>query len=480
MKKHSFIKECLPYLLFFGFGLAFLAKPVLDMDEIWNYGFASYISEGLRPYADFNMVQTPLSAYMAAVVLSVFGNNLFVFRVLGAVLFSVTFGLAYSIGSKILQNTSVAFALSSFLGAFSSPIWMYNYNHLILLCILIIAFCELQLELKRESNAWILNLIIGLLYGLTPLIKQSTGAILLLLNVVFCGYRIVMRLEDRRMFAFRLVVSVLPSVIFVLCMLITGLFKDFCDYAVLGVKTFIHRQTWFDYILTSPTDFVVGIIPVCVTLLSIYILQKGKSRISRSFHFYSLVLSWTGAVVAYPICDFVHACVAVVPFFIPLICCFGQLRVSNREGAACCAVAALVLCCSTVLILKDLPQYKQCQLSHFERLPISPEIEEQIQIVDAYILENGNNGVDVIIADEDAAAYMIPIDKYYKNFNLLLVGNVGSNTVGELLWRECAIYLVAKDEGSMGKQAHVELVVYIKENYTKIGEVLGFDVYTPR
>lgn len=479
MKFRNFTKEYLPYVVFLIFGLVFLAKPILDMDEIWNYGFASYICDGLQPYADFNMIQTPLSAYMASVALSVFGNNLLVFRVLGAVLFSLTFGLTYSVSYRIIKNRPVAFAISSFLGTLCSLVWMYNYNHLILLCILAIIFCEYQIEIKYESKVLVMNVVIGLIYGLTPIIKQSTGAILLLCNIVCCGYRIVAQPANRRISVFRLAVSTLPSALFILCMLIVGSFEEFYDYAVKGVQTFTHREIWGDYILASPTDFFVGIFPLGVTLISIYTLIKGKSRISRSFHLGTLILSWAGAVVAYPICDFVHACVAIVPFLIPLLCCVGILRVSQREGIACCLVAVLVLCCSSLLILKDLPKYKQCELLHFEVLPISPEIEEQIEIVEAYLLDVGKNGVDAIIADEDAAAYMIPVDKYYKNFNLLLVGNIGSNSVEDLLWRENAIYLVARNEDSLGKQAHTELVEYIKENYTKIGEVSGFDAYTP-
>ena len=398
---------------------------------------------------------------------------------MGAVLFALIFGLTYSVSHRVIKNRPLAFVLSSFVGALCSLVWMYNYNHLILLCVLAIIFCEYQIEINRESKSFILNVAIGLIYGLTPIIKQSTGAILILFNAVCCGYRIVSKPTRRGISIFRLAVSTLPSVLFILCILISGTFGEFYDYAVKGVQTFTHREPWVDYIFTSPTDFFVGVIPLGVTLISAYTLIKGRSRVSCLFHLETLILSWAAAVVAYPICDFVHACVAIVPFLIPLLCCIGELRVSLREGRICCIVAVLVLCCASMLILKDLPKYKQCELLHFEGLPISPEIEEQIKTVDAYLLDAGKDGVDVIIADEDAAAYMIPVEKYYKNFNLLLVGNVGSNSLEDLLWRECAIYLVARNEESLGKQAHADLIEYIKENYTKIGEVSGFDAYTP-
>ena len=479
MKKRNFAKEYLPYVLFFAFGLVFLAKPISDMDEIWNFGFVSYITTGLRPYEDFNIIQTPLSAYIASVFLSLFGNNLLVFRILSAVLFSLTFGILYSICYKIIDSKPMAFAVASFACAFCSQIWMYNYNHLVLLVILVVIFCEHQSENQEESAAHNLYVIIGLLFGLTPIIKQSTGFVLILYNTVFCLYKFTKKSAKRRYYASRLITSLVPTVLFVLHLIVIGTFEEFYDYAVRGIQTFSHRESWFNYILSNPIDFVVGIFPICVTALSVYTICKGKSKVSKSFHVKVLLLCWAGRVVAYPICDFVHACVAVVPFIIPLICCINKLYLSRRDALACYLVAVMVLCCSSGLIIKELPNYKQCSLDHFERLPISPNLEKQIQTVNTYIMDEGKNGVNVIIADEDAAAYMIPIDRYYKNFNLLLVGNIGSNSIHDLLWRENAIYLVAKSETTMGKQAHRELVEYIKKNYIKIGEVSGFDAYAP-
>ena len=416
----------------------------------------------------------------AAGVLAVFGNTLPVFRVLGAVLFSLTFGLFYSIGHRIIENKPLAFTLTSLLGALCSLFWIYNYNHLILLCILVIFFLEYHIETRETSENLGLHVVVGLLYGLTPIIKQSTGAILLMLNTVCCGYKILTRRAACKAAFLRIGASALPVCVFAVCLPATGSFGAFYDYAVRGVQTFTHHESWLDYILAGPIDFCVGLIPLIVTAVSVYTIIRGKSRVSRSFHTGTLLLCWAGTMVAYPICDFVHACVAAAAFLVPLFCCVGQqLRISKKEGAVCCVVAALVLCCGAGWIVKDLPGYKRCELPCFEGVPILAENEAQIQIVNRYMQAAEEDGVEVIIADEDAAAFMIPAGKCYQNFNLLLAGNVGTNTTEELLWREQAIYLVVRDDIFLGKQSHTELITYIKENYTKIGEVLGFDAYTP-
>ena len=61
---------------------------------------------------------------------------------------------------------------------------------------------------------------------------------------------------------------------------------------------------------------------------------------------------------------------------------------------------------------------------------------------------------------------------------MLLIGNLGANTVHDLVSEnENVIYLVTKDDATLGYQAHYELIKFIKENYTKVGEVAGLDAY---
>ena len=82
------------------------------------------------------------------------------------------------------------------------------------------------------------------------------------------------------------------------------------------------------------------------------------------------------------------------------------------------------------------------------------------------------------IAADAASAYKIPINVYEKDWDMLLVGNIGGNTIESLLSEnDKTLYLVYKDSSVLNEQNYFELIDYIKDNYVKIEEVLNFDVY---
>lgn len=49
-----------------------LTKEIGDLDELWNYNFARNVFDGLIPYRDFNMVQTPMLPSIASIGLKIF------------------------------------------------------------------------------------------------------------------------------------------------------------------------------------------------------------------------------------------------------------------------------------------------------------------------------------------------------------------------------------------------------------------------
>ena len=69
------MKKIIKYLLLFIIILIFLNIIPFDLDEIWNYGFAHSIYQGLIPYKDFNMVVTPFFPFFLSLFLFIFGSN---------------------------------------------------------------------------------------------------------------------------------------------------------------------------------------------------------------------------------------------------------------------------------------------------------------------------------------------------------------------------------------------------------------------
>ena len=63
------------------FAATVLPRNLENLDEIWNFNFARNISNGLLPYKDFNMLQTPLLSFILGGILKLFGQELFVMRI---------------------------------------------------------------------------------------------------------------------------------------------------------------------------------------------------------------------------------------------------------------------------------------------------------------------------------------------------------------------------------------------------------------
>ena len=76
---------------------------------------------------------------------------------------------------------------------------------------------------------------------------------------------------------------------------------------------------------------------------------------------------------------------------------------------------------------------------------------------------------------------MIPINKYNKNYDMLLKGNLGENgeenlkqEIGE---SKNTQYLILKDKFNKNWQTPLDVIEYVKTNKNKIGEIEIFDIY---
>lgn len=470
-------KYLVEYGLFFLVALFLLARPIGDMDEIWNYNFGFNICNGLQPYSDFNCIVTPLSAYISSLFLSVFGNSLFTFRITGILLLATTFYVLFLLLHSCSRNRILAFTCTSFAFALCYLVWIYNYNNLNLLLILFALYLELKIDQRGQNTPTIFCFMIGLTYGAVFLIKQSVGALLLVYNGIVCLITWFTLTDQRSHSVLRLVSSLILPLFFSTYLVISGSFSGFWDYAVAGIGTFSHKITYWEFISTSFINLLIGLFPIIITIFSVVAIIKGTSNVSRKFHVLALLISWIGLSVAYPLCDYIHMCIGVVPFAVCAFCCFKPPRLKRWEHIVCAIVSIVILLSIGATEVKVTDKYKICELNHFEGLVIEKDLEKQLESVGRFIREKENAGVDVLMADSYAAAYLLPLDKYYKDFSLLNRGNLGTQSVSDLLWREDAVYLVNSDITALNQQSHFELIEYILTNYKKTGEVLGFDVY---
>ena len=473
----QWMRKIWPYLGFALISMLLLLKPIGDGDELWNFNFARNIIEERRPYRDFNMLQTPFSAYFSAFLMSILGCNLHTFRVVAVGLLFVMCVLVYINILQVHKKEMPAMVISMIIAALHFPVWNYNYNNLCLCLMLLIMWLENKQEKNSEKSADFKNAGIGVLYGLMPMIKQSTGGILCLINVVISIWGWKKQSYTVRLMVFRIVGSIMPTLLWGIYLVLRRDIKYFWEYAVLGVEKFTHYVGYFEFILDSPLKLLIGLTPIIIIYCTIRKLfdrnlDAGKAMLGRM-----LILSLGAASVAYPLCDYVHMVVLIVPFMILLPSVLGKYWCRDGEDTIFWGLPVCVF--ATILILQwpEGESVKLCTIPVYEGLFINEELENLIVQVDNYILEQGEAGQQIIVADEYGALYTIPLKQCYKNFDMLLVGNQGIADISTRLNYASARYLVRKDESTLGYQADLEMIHYIKQNYNKIGEVSIFEVY---
>ena len=116
-------------------------------------------------------------------------------------------------------------------------------------------------------------------------------------------------------------------------------------------------------------------------------------------------------------------------------------------------------------------------LNHFKYVYIESYLENRIKNLDAFIQKNDN----VIILDSSAAVYMIPLNKYNKDYDMFNIGNFGKDgetrLIKEIEEARNTKYLILKKEFNKNWQSPIEIISYVRENKRKVGEIEIFDIY---
>ena len=128
-----------------------IIKPLGNLDEIWNFNFARCISNGLVPYKDISMVITPLVSFLSAIFLKIFGSELFVTRVLAAILAIVNLGIIYKICTNIGIKSPISKVLVLVIMYIMTAYFCLDYNFFILTLALSIILLEVKKQGKEKT-----------------------------------------------------------------------------------------------------------------------------------------------------------------------------------------------------------------------------------------------------------------------------------------------------------------------------------------
>ena len=467
-----------------------LSKPLANLDEMWNFNVARCISDGLVPYKDISMVSTPLLGFITALFLKIFGSQMFVTRVLATILSLVILILISSILKKVGIKKSIAGIIVLSITWIMRDVFCLDYNFFIIFLTLILILLELK---SKEKSTIITQILIGFIGGLCILTKQSMGLIICFTLVINQFFFIKGKKDVKQILkniAFRIIGIIIPISVFAIYLLINNAFYDFMNYCVYGLSTFSNKIP-YDNLINSG-DIVIKIFSILMPIVIIVcaILNIVKKCLKKEdldlfiLNIYSVSLFF----MIYPISDKIHFLIGVIPTYILLVYGLSLLikKVPFLRANSVSEILDIVYTISIIAVtlyieitysetLSNLSKYTK--LNHFKYITVSNSFCNSIENVNNYI---NTANKKVYILDATATVYMISNEKYNKNYDMFLKGNLGAGGESaqiENIKNEDALYLIMKDEFSRNWQNPEEVRSYIKENLNCIGEVEIFDIY---
>ena len=471
-----------------------LTRNLNNLDEVWIFNTARNIANGLLPYKDFNLVTTPGLPIFCGMILKIFGTEMFIMRIMAIITNSFIMFIIYKILKTFKIKKEFSLIISIIIMKLLIESMCIDYNFIILLIALITLYIELK-TYKKSNNIFEYNLrkeiLLGILAGLSITMKQTTGICFV---IAFIGYKLlaVRNKEDLKLFlkiaVTRFLVCMLPVIILLIYLLCNNIMNEFIDYAILGIKDFSNSISYLN-LLKGKLSILAILVPITI-IISLYISIRKNNQIITILFAYSV----STIVVVYPISDNVHFLIAGTITIITGIYLLKELYENKFKGILeksiiiwienfiKALIIILILIMVGVSIYRlinytiNFKEYKN--LENFKYIPVSKELEEHIIKVDKYLEEQQN---DVYIVDARAAIYMIPINRYNKNYDMFLKGNIGGKgskgIIEDLQSKENITLLILKDKRSLNWQTPIDIIEYVQNKYEKIGEIEGFEIW---
>ena len=474
---------------------AILPKQLNNLDELWNYNFARNIFEGKLPYKDFNMIQMPLLPIICGTFLKILGNELIVMRVLGIFLNATIMFLLYKIFEELKINKYYIYVCIAAIYILYFKYFCIDYNFAILLITLLSIYIELKWldknkEILKDNNKK--EILLGILVGTSILFKQSTG---LFLSVIFVFYKLLVVTKKQELKVVikivieRLIGVCIPIILLCTYIIVNNIWNEFLDYTIYGIKTFNNIILYNNLIRFN----IIGILSILVPMVMLYmyfkVIVKKIDTDEQKNIFVLFVYSVASFIVAFPISDSIHFLIGSMPTIISMLYItwlrLKKIEFSNKikiifKVLSEYILVFLVTCSCCFIVLLYFMNYESfSNKKHFKY--IVSNLDNNITEIDNFIFEQNKNGKKVYILDATACLYMIPIDKYNKNYDMFLKGNLGKKgekgQIENLQNEENVIVLIINSNYNRNWQNPERVRQYIIDNWNKKGEIEQFDIY---
>lgn len=285
-------------------------------------------------------------------------------------------------------------------------------------------------------------------------------------------------------------------------LLVTNSLIDFINYAILGIKTFSNKIAYTGLLQDDNLEIriLAVLIPASIMLNAIILLvARILKRENDEFKNILTILIYSVSIiiVMYPISDKIHFLIGSFIALIGLIYqiyLLGKILYRKIRLAQKYKVYKITTLLIQVIIFVEIAIYginnlynyikveKNERIAHYKNIEISEGLIERIDEIDAYISEQENNGKKVYILDAEAAIYMIPLNKYNKDYDMFLKGNIGKDgeqgQIEKIQNRnDNELYLIRNSKLRSNWQTPLNVVNYVRNNLEKIGEISIYEVF---
>ena len=472
-------------IVFFAFLTIFVSfvifsKKLGDMDEIWNYNFANCISKGLIPYRDFNIVQMPLLPIVLGIILKTTINSLIIIRIVSVLLWISVFITIYKILKKFKFSDSLIYCCIFIISIILKDYYTIDYNIFSVFLVLLILLFELSSKKELKIN----DFIVGILAGLVVLTKQTIG-LTVCIGMIFYRLITLFGTTNWKDLFLRIIIRIIgisiPIALFIVYLLYNNSILYFWDYAVLGLKTFSNKISYIS--LFSNNSIIIVELSILIPLFWIFFFIyyfKGKDK----NYLLLLIFSLSTFILSFPISDSIHFLYGSIVSLIGIMYFINNLFCNRFKSNVKIKKLFIIFYC--VFIIMYLYYSVFCfmninylsTLNHFKYIPIDKNMEKNIIKLDSYILGSNKK---VYILNFDAALYMIPIDKYNKDYDMFLKGNLGIHGEdGQIdkIKKSNALFLITKENIKRNWQNPEKVRKYVLFNLKKVDDIGFFEVYS--
>lgn len=298
----------------------------------------------------------------------------------------------------------------------------------------------------------------------------------------------------------RIVGILIPVSILFIYLIITGAITEFINYAVLGISTFSNKIEYLELLQNDKIEINIFsvLMPISILVMAIILivskfLKKENNKIENLLTL--LMYSLSIIIVMYPISDEIHFLIGSIISIIGLIYIIfllyrksRRLYLYNKKTYKITSLIIWIFLFAIILTnsINNLYIYininKNKEIEHYKNIEIEDYLKNRIYEIDNYILEKEKQGKNIYILDAEAAIYMIPINKYNKNYDMFLKGNIGKDgedgEIQKIKQRnENDLYLIKRKNINLNWQTPMKVINYIRENLELVEEISIYEVY---